>query len=295
VVLPHILELTMNDSKSEKPNTLARLRSSLQSIPESERKVAEWILRDPGQVISCSMAQIANECGVSDTTVLRLCRDLGLQGFTELKISIAQDIVSPTQLIHDSISSGDDPVTIARKVFQTNVQALYDTLEMLDADSLTTAIDLIERSHRILITGVGGSMPIALWAYQRFMRVGLPVSAPTDIYLQIMEASLLGKGDLVIAVSYSGMTTDPVMVVSEAKKNGAATMVLTGNPQSKLAELADVKLLAVSHETRSDVIAARVAMSSVIDTISIIISLRHLDNTLAIDKKIVNSILPKTY
>ena len=72
-------------------------------------------------------------------------------------------------------------------------------------------------------------------------------------------------------------------------------MVLTGNPQSKLAELADVKLLAVSHETRSDVIAARVAMSSVIDAISIIISLRHLDNALAIDKKIVNSILPKTY
>jgi DNA-binding MurR/RpiR family transcriptional regulator len=285
----------MNDSKIERPNTLARIRSSLLSIPESEKKVAEWILKNPDQVLSLSMAQIAHECRVSDTTVLRLCRDIGLQGFTDLKISIAQDIASPTQLIHDSILPDDDPLTIARKVFRTNIQALYDTLELLDNPTLVKAIELIENSKRILITGVGGSAQIALGVFQRFMRIGLPVTAPMDIYLQIMQAALLGKGDLVIAVSYSGMTADPVMVVEEAKKHGAATLVLTGNSQSRLADLADVTLVTVSHEIRNDVTAGRVAMSSVIDALSIIISLRHIDEALTIEKKIVNSIIAKTY
>jgi DNA-binding MurR/RpiR family transcriptional regulator len=73
----------------------------------SETQVATWILHHPETVMQASMAHIAQACGVSDTTVLRLCRTTGFRGFTDLKISIAQDLASPTQLIHDDISAED--------------------------------------------------------------------------------------------------------------------------------------------------------------------------------------------
>jgi DNA-binding MurR/RpiR family transcriptional regulator len=63
------------------------------------------------------MAQVAQACGVSDTTVLRFCRYVGFQGYTDLKLSIARDLTSPTQVIHDNIAEGDPPAVIARKVF----------------------------------------------------------------------------------------------------------------------------------------------------------------------------------
>jgi DNA-binding MurR/RpiR family transcriptional regulator len=285
----------MNIKKVEKPNTLARIRSYLQSLPDSEKKVAEWILQNPEAVLTLSMAQIAYECRVSDTTVLRLCRDIGLQGFTDLKISIAQEIVSPTHLIHDSITPGDEPQVIAKKVFLSNIQSLYDTLELLDSSTLLRAVDLLEQAPKILLVGVGGSAPVSFGAFQRFIRIGLPVIPPIDIYIQIIQASMFSKRDLVIGISYSGMTMDPVMVLEEAKTHGASTIVLTGNSQSRLAELADVKLVAVSHEMRSDSIAARIAMNSIIDALSVIISYRHLEDTLEIEKTIVKSILKKTY
>ena len=94
--------------------------------------------------MALSMAQLGQACTVSDTTVLRFCRNAGFQGYTDLKLSIARDLTSPTQVIHDDITEDDPPVVIARKVFMSNIQALYDTLEVLDEQALLQAVTLLQ-------------------------------------------------------------------------------------------------------------------------------------------------------
>ena len=54
----------------------------------------------------------------------------------DLKLSVARDMASPTQLVHDDIEEGDSGVVVAHKVFLSHVQALYDTLAVLDKDEL---------------------------------------------------------------------------------------------------------------------------------------------------------------
>ena len=61
-------------------NSLARIRSKYPTLAASEARVATWVLQQPEKIMRLSMAQVAQACQVSDTTVLRFCRNTGFQG-----------------------------------------------------------------------------------------------------------------------------------------------------------------------------------------------------------------------
>ncbi len=277
------------------PSSLARLRSKLRSLSDSETQVANWILQNPETAMHASMAHIAQACGVSDTTVLRLCRNTGFRGFTDLKIALAQDLASPTQLIHDHIAHDDAPSTVARKVFMTNIQALYDTLEMLDEGAFNQAVQLLDEAQQILIVGIGASESVAKGTFHKLFRLGLPCLLPADTHTQLLQAALLTPQDVVIVISHSGETRDPITILEEAKRQEARTLCITSNAQSPLTKLADIVLLSVSQETRTDAIASRVAQTTIIDALNVVLSLKHLDRTIKIEKRINEAIIPKTY
>ena len=127
-----------------------------------------------------------------------------------------------------------------------------------------------------------------------FFRLGFNVRAQTDSYLQLMEAALVGKGDVVIGISQSGSSTDPVMTIEEAKRNGASTIVITGNAESPITKYADVTLLAVSRETRAEAIASRIAQMTLVDALYVIISMRMLPITTQNEAKIWKAVIQKT-
>ena len=60
-------------------------------------------------IVACalSVAALADAAGVSDPTVVRACKRLGFTGYQDLKVTLAQSIVTPLQNIHEEISSDD--------------------------------------------------------------------------------------------------------------------------------------------------------------------------------------------
>ena len=48
------------------------------SLTKAEKKVADYIQKNPDKIILMSLQKLARECGTSDATVLRLCRTLGI-------------------------------------------------------------------------------------------------------------------------------------------------------------------------------------------------------------------------
>jgi len=276
-------------------DSLARIRSQLPALANAETQVARWVLRQPEKVVEFSMAQLAQECGVSDTTVLRFCRAAGFHGYMDLKLSIARDRARPAQLIHDDITEDDPPAVIARKVFTSNLQALRDTLEVLDEQALVQAVNLLGEAKLILMVGVGTSGPIVQDMYNRFFRLGYNCRAQTDSYLQLMEAALVGPGDVIVAISQSGSSIDPVLTLAEAKRNGANTICITGNAQSPLTQHADVTLLSVSRETRAETIASRIAQITIVDALYVIASMRDVGLATQNEKRIWDAVIQKTY
>lgn len=276
------------------PHSLSKIRSVLPSLASSELRVANRVLQSPNDVIRLSMAELAQDCGVSDTTVLRFCRNAGFQGYTDMKISLAQDLAKPMQIIHDAIAEDDDIEAIARKIFRSNIQALQDTLEVMDMNALARALDMLEKASRVFLFGVGTSAPIVNDLYNKLFRLGMNVKAVTDSYLQLMEAALLQPGNVALGISQSGSSTDPVLTMQQAKRNGAGTICITGNARSPITQYADITLLSVSHETRAETIVSRIAQSSIIDVLYVGLAMRNLVTAVQNERLIWDAVIAKT-
>jgi len=276
----------------------SRIRGMLSSLLPAERKVAEYTLKNAEAVLAQSVGEVAKLADVSEATVIRFCRTAKFLGFADLKIALARELVSPLKsTLHEDVSEKDDMGTLARKVFGANVSTLNDTLSALDINAVAKAVKYLNEAGRVLITGVGTSAPIAFDAYTKLMRLGLSVSLQTDAHLQMMEAALLKKGDLVVAISHSGSTKDPVETVKTAKKAGACAVCVTSNMLSPLAKACDVAIVTASRETkfRSEALSSRIAQASVIDLLYVAVGLKNRNRALNCAKKIEDVITAKQF
>ena len=113
---------------------LIRIKSAMEMFKPSEKTVAEFVLRNPEQVMQMSISEAARDVGVGESTVIRFCRALGYKGYQEFKLRLAQDLVEPVEYIHENISFVDSTGDLAQKVFQTNIKAVEDTMKALDPE-----------------------------------------------------------------------------------------------------------------------------------------------------------------
>lgn len=263
------MEHPATTSRESQSGALIRLRGLYPSLKTALQKVATLILKQPEMAIYASVNEVAAASGVSEATVMRFCRTLGFKGFQDFKIALAQEMVAPLPRPEDEVAEGDDPATLVRKVFLTNIAALQDTLEVLNLEAMQDAAQLLLNSRQIMVVGVGLSGPIVDYAANRFFRLGLNVHSYTDVLLMMMAASLLTPADVLLAISHSGGTRETVEAVRQAQKSGAKVVCITNNSLAPLTRLSDLVLVTASREARpqQEGPASRLCQLSIIDSL----------------------------
>lgn len=248
-------------------SVMAHIRANFHTLSNSEKLVADYVTAHPEEVIRMSLMELAEASGVSDATALRFTRSIGFTGFNDLKMSLVADSVSPIEAIFEEISPNDNLHTIARKIINANIQLLNDTLNVLDINAISKAIDWIRGAEGIYIFAVGTSAPLANTLYGRIFRLGYRVTALTESYLSIMQASILGSKDLAIIISRSGRPNVLTEIIKLCRQNGTKTIAITCDSCSPVAQASELVITVVSREVRADVFASPVALSSVLEII----------------------------
>lgn len=251
-------------------NALLRLRAYYSSLRSSEKRIADYILSNPDEIIYLSITMLAKKVRVSETSVIRLCKAIGYHGFQDFKINIAKCSIQPNQQIYENITEGDQTSDILRKVMNSNAQAILDTMELLNIDQVEAAVKAISITNRLEFYGLGGSGAVAADAHHKFFKL-CPFSAYyIDPHMQAMSASTLKKGDVVIAISHTGYTKDLVESMKIASEAGATTICITGGIQSPITEVCDIVLSNVSKEQsyRPEPMSSRIAQLSIIDVLA---------------------------
>lgn len=256
---------------------MSRLRVLSDTFSDAERRVAEFMVEAPGETVRLSVRSLAVRIGVSEATVVRTCQALGYTGLRELKLALAAETVTPLQMGYEDLEPDDSLLTLARKVVQANVQALADSLAMLNDGDLERAVAALLGASQLLICGVGASQGTALDAAYRLLRLGLPAQAVVDPYLQLATIALLPPGAMVFGISHSGRSPEIVEALRLARERGAATMLLTSHGGSDAARYADVELISASTNVKlyRDTIALRLAHLGLIDILCVAITLRR--------------------
>jgi DNA-binding MurR/RpiR family transcriptional regulator len=251
------------------PIPLVRIRGVYDTLPRSERKVADYVLNHSDQVIYSSVTDLAQTLEVSESTVVRFCQRLGYQGYPEFKVLLARDLGTPFQDTYDTLDPGDDVTTIVRKTVQISVQALNDTLAVLDPNNVKEVVDLLINSHHVFLFGCGGSGGSAQIAYQKMLRLGLPCSVCIDPHTQTLLSGTATEQDVVIGISYSGNNEDVVRAMRVAQERRAKTVAITNYPTSPVVRMANVALLTGAAETplSSESGPSRVVQLAVVDVL----------------------------
>lgn len=258
------------------PAVVLQIKQLLPALSKSEKCVASYVMEHPDEVIYLSVAALAENCGVSDPTVVRTCQKLGFSGYQDLKVTLAQSVASPLVANAEEISADDDIQQVINKVFTDTVHTLQFTHNTINAESLKQAAEALMKARKIMIFGLGGSGPVAMDLQHKLMRLGLDATAYTDPHLQAISIAYCGKDDVVFAISHSGSSRNVVINANHAKKQGASVISLTSLGSSPLTKLADICLFTASEETKYRIVAisSRIAELTIIDSIYSYIAVR---------------------
>ncbi|MDE1994230.1 MAG: MurR/RpiR family transcriptional regulator [Rhizobiaceae bacterium] len=253
-----------------------RIRMMMPLLTPLEAKVVETVfaLRDFSN--DTSLKQIADDAGVSEAMVVKITKKLGFAGYRDFRTAVTQYNRQPTAEMHQELSAEDTPQEIVQKVFRTSINALEETLSILDMEAFVRAADLIHRARNRDFYGVGGSAQIARDVSHKFLRIGVRTNVFDDSHIMLMSASLLGEEDIAVGFSHSGNTTAVIEAIQLARKNGARTIAITNYGSSALAQASDVVLCSTAQGSplMGENAAARIAQLNILDAVFVAVAQR---------------------
>ncbi|WP_404340879.1 MurR/RpiR family transcriptional regulator [Pseudoalteromonas mariniglutinosa] len=254
-------------------STFVKIKALRQSLSSSEAKLADFTLNSANAIRNLSSVELAKVVGVSQSSVVKFSQKLGYKGFPAFKLAVIDALNDETNepKLHGKITLSDSLEQIAEKLLSSKLAVLTETKNLNEAVAVERAVELLKSAKRILICGIGGSALVAKDFSYKLQKLGIPAIAEPDGHAQIAYVSTFAKGDLVIAISESGMTREIAEVVKQAKTNDCAVISVTKFGSSLVADSADVKLYSVAEEesVRLSSILARTAQDFVIDILFI--------------------------
>lgn len=276
---------------------LDRIREVYSSLNSAEKKAAQYILENPGDIIHFSITELADSSSVSEATVFRLCNKLGYKGYQQMKINLAGTVVEPIENIHQEIKEKDDMYIIMNKILNANLYSMENTIRINQPEALEKAVDLLVNANQVMFFGMGGSGALANDAHHKFIRTGIRCQSSSDAHWQTMMVSTAGEGDVVIAFSNSGSNRELVDVLEIARRNRVKVISITGNAKSPIAKVSDLVLVSYGKESmfRSEAMESRITALLLVDCMYVGVALRKKEETLETLKKIREGIADKRY
>ena len=220
---------------------ISAIEGAYPNLSKSDRKIADFLLQKPDQFIRASVKEVSAVTGVSDATVVRFGRNLGCEGFKDLKILLAQHLA--IEQAHKDAAEGYVPTptgSFAEQIYHSALTLLERAARNVQIDTIDKAAAVIAQSRRVFIYGIGGSSGVlAAELHNRLFRLNVMTTAFTDDYLQRMSAATLSADDSILVISSTGRPRSLQESVEIAQHYGAKCVAIT-DKNSLLSAQADI-------------------------------------------------------
>ncbi|MCV3762734.1 MurR/RpiR family transcriptional regulator [Companilactobacillus farciminis] len=231
-----------------------------QNFNGSEKNLADYILKNKEDILNISIQKLAINTFSSTSSIVRLCRKIGLKGFKDFKIQLSAEL----QKHYNDISkiNPDFPFTeddsnkeIAQKIANVMETSIKQTSELLKNDLLEAAIRLILSSNHLGIFAYGDTYISAQSFQNKLMKINFNAQLPTLVEESNFLATNFQKGDCAIVISYSGQTKSTYQIAKILRLNGCKIITITAVNKSKIAQLSDLILPISNSESMTKKIA----------------------------------------
>lgn len=253
---------------------LNRIQDLVPSLSPAEQRVALWLLEHPKQAANATLAQVSQQCGSSEPTVIRFCRHAGLSGFRELAIRLTEALSRPVSYVHRAVSADDTASDAVTKVMDTSIQSLIELRAQMSSMPTDAAVAAMKDARQLAFAGLGASGHVASDACHKFFRLGIPCCTLTNTPKILQFAAIAQLGDVIVVTSHTGRWPELAEAARLARQAGAVVIALT-DPSSRLASEADILFPSRAIEDTSvyTPMSSRLAQLALLDALHVALTL----------------------
>lgn len=205
------------------------VRAQYDTLPVSERRIADFILEFPGEVAAYTATELADLSNGSKAAVTRLIQRLGFSNYDEARRAVrdAQNWGSPLYLMQKAHQPKDFAGRVQFHIDQ-DVQNITTTLQSLSPDSFRSIVDTICTAKRVVCIGWRNSYFLAAYLHWQIVQVRSDVTLLPNAGRTIAEdIAMLDKDDLLICVGMRRRVPTVEKVIAAAHKQQAKTLYVT--------------------------------------------------------------------
>ncbi len=231
-----------------KENGFEKILSSYDNLSKSQRKIADFIVSNLGEVVFTSVTELGEKLDVSDATIVRFAQALGYSGFPELKadlIKYYKIYLNPAERIKRYIGEAGSEELTYEGITRKEIKYLEESINTINEKTFQDAVELICSTDNIYIFGTGSNEPLSSHLYYRLERFGLKVSLISVSGRNLFEKLLLlDKNDLMIAYAFYKPSLDFKRLSAITSERGAKLILITDSMTPPMIKNANIILYA---------------------------------------------------
>lgn len=199
----------------------------IQSLNSLELSLYEYIMTNNKKVMYMRIRELAEEAHVSTTTILRFCKKLNCEGFSEFKIKFKMYIEENNiKKVSDDTS---EIINFLKNIEESDLDKRLDKL-----------CDLVRNANTIVFLGIGSSGILCKYAARYFSAIGKFAFHIDDPFY---PKNFKSHGvSLVIALSVSGETPTTIENVMRFKEDGYSVASITNSENCTIAKMSDLNV-----------------------------------------------------
>lgn len=204
--------------------------TEIASLSETEKYVFYYLDEHPNMVKKMTLSELAQGLNTSNTTVIRMTKKLGLEGFSNFKY-IVERLVSDTHIVQQKDLASQYQIYLEAVIAGT------------DLEKLKYMAQKIHSASTIYVAGVGLTKPIAEYVAKRFLQLNKPTLYTYESHIIDLIPTFSKQNDIVLFLSMSGETQTIIQAVKKMHYvDNVGLLSITNNGNSTLAKLTDVNL-----------------------------------------------------
>jgi DNA-binding MurR/RpiR family transcriptional regulator len=226
-----------------------KILQKLETMSNGQRLLGHYLLSDSSSLLVSTAKEVADAVGVSESTVVRFAKELGYDGFPDLKRNLRKEIgprLRAAVRMQETITRIEKSERWVSKLFERDIRLLRATLDALSDDDFGEAVRMILKAKQIFVIGFSASLAVAYFLHYRLTRLGKNVhwiflTGGTSLAEQLAH---LKPKDLLIAIGFLRAPRETQTAMDYAKKLGAPVLGITDSATTPIAKKADLCLFA---------------------------------------------------
>lgn len=219
------------------------LNTQLENMTGSQKKIADFITKNPAHIVYLTEKEIAEELKISPATISRFCQAIGFANNKEFKNYLKEKMVTtPANKLEDIINKTEKG-ELPSEMFRLSADYLNETLRHLNPELFQKAVSALAGAQKIFLFGPGPCESLADLLQFRLNRLSANIEKMAKSGHEIFESLVnVNAGDVIVIFGFVNILREIRVILDFAEKKNCTTILITDLLVSEMIEKSDIVL-----------------------------------------------------